>query len=396
MFPPATRWPSASASISGRVRVQDRRFLNDAGWFSFRGVSDLAAGGYVLSDREGDVLYRLDAYASRGKRNVVRCLGMLGASPWVNAGLAFSPSHPKYEWMREEIVSEANARGIYVNWCLFADAQIVVPDHNDRKTLVREFAAFCREHPGVIPGIANEAFKNGWTSAVDPALIELAALFAEDVGHSDFSISDPGDGTDQDSSADTTAQLVTLSQHSNIVVLHPNRDYGTDQRWRRWCDHLEGMTDVMGQLAHGVAYQVEEPIGAAPQDIPGRRDSDPDALAAGPFISALCGFGGYTYHKIDSEIAVDALPGFYEPADVLARIPCSPDWRYFNDGWAGSPTEGITWVGKEGKMRHLVRGNQAWSIAYGEADYDSVKWRTGWVPRVEYSGPRIRVWSVNL
>ena len=155
------------------------------------------------------------------------------------------------------------------------------------------------------------------------------------------------------------------------------------------------MTDVMGQLAHGVAYQVEEPIGAAPQEIPGRRDSDPDALAAGPFISALCGFGGYTYHKIDSEIGVDALPGFYETADVLALIPCSPDWHYFNDGWAGSPTEGITWVGKEGKMRHLVRGNKAWSIAYGEADYNSVKWRTGWVPRVEYSGQRIRVWSVN-
>jgi hypothetical protein len=75
-------------------------------------------------------------------------------------------------------------------------------------------------------------------------------------------------------------------------------------------------------------------------------------------------------------------------------VPVSPDWRYLNDSWPGAPTDGITWRGKEGKMRNLVSGDQAWTVAYGEADFDSVKWRAGWTPKLEYAGARVRVWSV--
>ena len=76
-------------------------------------------------------------------------------------------------------------------------------------------------------------------------------------------------------------------------------------------------------------------------------------------------------------------------------MPASPDWTYRNDSWAGAPTDGITWIGRPGKVRSLVRGMQAWTVAYGEADFDSVQWRPGWTPREIYAGPRVRVWAVN-
>lgn len=385
-----------SGEINGRLRVADRRLQNDAGWFSWRGVSDLAAMGYVLSGREAEVWRRFDAYQRAG-RTVVRVFGMLGSTPWVNAKLDFSPSTPGYAGARDRVAAEANRRGMYVEWCLFADAQIVVPDAHERERLTDECAAWVRANPGATSQLANEPFKNGWDEADDPALLALAERFAAGVGHRDFSIGDPMDGDNPDASAETTAKCITLSRHSNIVVMHPDRSYSeNDKRWRRWLDHLEGMTDVVSQLASGVCYVPDEPCGAALHNDPGRRDADPDAHVAAQFISAFCDFAGYTYHKIDSEIDVDMLPGFYEAADLLARVPTTPDWVYKNDSWAGSPTEGITWAGKEGKLRHYVRGNQAWSIAYGEADWGSVRWRAGWVPTVVHEGQRVRIWTVNI
>lgn len=382
------------STVAGRIRTDHHRFVNDAGAFSWRSVSDLAALGYMLSGREGEVLDRFDHYQRAG-RTMVRVLGMLGEQNWAAAGLAFSPSTPGYKSACEVLVSEANRRGMYVEFCLFADAQIVMPDAHDRERAVDDLAVFCLVHTGVVPQLANEAFKNGWSEADDPALLALADRLAATLGHRNFSISDPVDGDNPDASAATTARFKTLALHSNIIVLHPDRSYGTDSRWRRWIDHLEGMTDVVNELSHDVSYAIDEPIGAALTEQPGRRDADPDAFIAAQFVALCCGFG-FTYHKIDSEIPVAQLPGFYEVADLLARVPTSSDWRYLNDSWPGSPTEGITWIGKEGKMRHLVRGNQAWSVAYGEADWNSVKWRPGFTPSVVYAGQRVMVWTVNL
>jgi hypothetical protein len=398
-FPQARAYDGAGpvtsgGTIAGRLRAVSRRLQNDAGWFSWRGVSDLAALGYMLNGREADVMARLDAYA-RARRSVVRVLGMLGAPPWVSAGLAFSPRTPGYADARARLVAAAGRLGLYVKFDLFADAQIVVPSASDRRAWMEEFAQFCRSHPGVIPGLTNEPFKNGWQEADDPALLDLAESFARLVGHRDFFVGDPGDGGNPDASAQTTSRFVTLSRRSTLLALHPDRSFGTDTRWRRWIDHLEGMTDVLGQLAPGVAYVVDEPIGAAPAAQPGRRDNDPDAFVAAQVVAACCGFG-FTYHKIDGEIAVDQLPGFYgDAADLVASLPASPEWRYLNDSWPGAPTAGIRWAGKEGKVRNLVRGDQAWTVAYGEADFDSVKWRAGWTPRVAYTGARVRVWAVN-
>jgi hypothetical protein len=380
-------------SLPGRVRGVERRFQNDAGWFAWRGVSDLAAVGYELSGRGAEVWARFDEYR-RAKKTVVRVIGMLGTQVWVDAALAFGPTTPGYAEARERVRSEANARGLYLEWCVFGDAQVVMPGRSARLAWARESAVWCRDNPGVIPQLVNEPAFNGWSEADDPELLALADDFARVLGHRDFSIGDPKDGDNPDASAETTERLIALSKRARIAVLHPDRSFGSDARWRRWIDHLEGMTDVVHQLAPGCAYVIDEPIGAALNEQPGRRDSDTDAFVAAQAVAICCGFG-FTYHKIDSEIATSALPGFFD-VDVLADMPVSPDWVYLNDSWPGAPTNGIRWRGKEGKVRNLVRGNQAWTVAYGEGDWNSVVWRVGWTPVLVYDGPRCKVWKVNL
>jgi hypothetical protein len=307
--------PVADGAIAGRLRAVDRRLRNDAGWFSCRCVSDLPALGFVLHGRGDEVWRRFDRYKKAGK-TMVRVLGMLAADSWVSAGLDFSPRTPGYADARELLVAQANARGMYVKLDLFADAQIAVPSAAERRAMVVEqFVPFCVSHPGVFPGLANEPYKNGWTSATDPELLALAEDFAAAVGHRDFTIGDVGDD-DAEASPEIAAKMAEVARHCNVVAWHPSRSFDlNDKRWRRYLDHLEGVTDLISQWRPGVALFVEEPIGAALQAVPGRRDNDPDAFVAAHFISLLCGFAAYTYHW-PGELDVDQLPGFLEAIDV--------------------------------------------------------------------------------
>jgi len=379
-----------SSVIAGRVRAVQRHFQNDAGWFAWRSVSDLPGIGYILNGgREQQLVDRLDAYAA-ANRTIVRMCGMLNWNPPDN----FSPRTPGYWDAAAHAYDLVTARGLYLEPCFFADAQIIVPDPQERQAWMTQYGGFCAPRPGVIPQIANEPFKNGWSEADDPALLALAEQLAAILRHRDFSIGDPQDGDNPDASAETTARLVTLSQHSRIVVMHPDRgSHGDASRWRRWIDHLEGFSDVLPELAPDTALAFDEPMGAGPQYQDGRRDNDPDAFTAAQMVALAVGCG-YTYHWMQGEgLSADNLPGI--ASELLPAVPVSPDWRYYNDSWSGAPTEGITWTGATGKLRNLVRGNQAWTVAYGEGDWNSVKWRAGWTPRVVYSGPCCCVWAVN-
>lgn len=380
-------------TIAGRLRMVQRRLQNDAGWFVARGVSSFGEIGHVLHGRESDVVRRLERYAKCG-RTVVRVLGMLGDPSWAARDLLFSPRDAGYWEAAERVVSLANGLGMYVKFALFADAQFVMPDHQERKRTVESFADFCVRHPGVLPSQANEPYKNGWSTSVDPELLELADLFAMLVGHRDFSIGDAGDGVG------LADRFETQSRHCNLLDIHPDRAQPAgDKRYRRWIDHLEGFSELPPVSNRDALIDEEEPIGAHPVYDPGRRENDPDAMVAG-MVAALCSCYPFTYHWIPEEAGqfdVDDLPGLSsEVGAMLGQIPQDPSWVYMNDGWAGSPTSGIVWSGLEGKVRHLVQGHKSFSLAYGEADFDNaVRWNSGWEPRVIWAGQRVRVWAVN-
>lgn len=375
--------------VAGRIRTMDRRFHNDVDWWSWLGVSDLSGVAWVMNGgREAQLVRRLDAY-QQARRTVVRMTGML-AWPGLDS---FSPHFRGYWEAMDHTYRLVTDRGMYLELCFFADAQTIVPDTQMRRTWMTQFGDFCRERPCIIPQCANEAFKNGWSDCDDPALLELAEILATRLGHRDFSISDPA-GEQGEGGSVVKDKLVMLSHHSNICVIHSDRSqHGDTKRWRRWIDHLEGFTDVMAEMRQGTALVHDEPMGAGPQYVDGRRDNDPDAFVAAQMVSLCCGLG-YTYHWIVGE-GLDAanLPGI--AGELMPAIPITPEWRYYNDSWLGSPTEGITWHGLEGKLRHLVRNNQAWSVAYGDGDWNSVRWRPGWSPRVVHQSQRVSVWAVN-
>jgi len=380
--------PINGGIISGRITVDRRRFRDDNGWFCWRGISDFASVAHVLQGREAEIAARFDVYAA-ARRTVVRIMGMLG---W--QGLSFSPDNAQYWQALERVVTLANDRGLHIELCCFADAQVVVPDANRRREWIRQFGGFIRQHPGVIAQVANEPFKNGWSEADDPALLELAEILAGELGHRDFSIGDPMDGDDPDASAQTTAKTVTLAMRANVVVLHSSRKEDS-ARYRRWVDHLEGVTEILPSLRTGVAFVHDEPMGAGTVRVDGKRDVEPDAFIAAQMTAACCGLG-YTYHWIPEEGGlVEQLPGLLS-STFLADVPCSPDWRYLNDSWPGSPTHGVRTIGTPGKIRSLVNGNQAWTLAYGDIDYDSIAWTPPFSAReLVYDGARAKVWKIN-
>src|SRR5262245_14022788 len=380
-----------SSVVAGRVRAIQRHFQNDAGWFAWRAISDLPGIGYVLNGgREAQLVDRLDAYAA-ANRTIVRMCAMLDWSP----PDAFSPRTPGYWDALDHVYDLTLERGLYLELCCFADAQRIVPDASERTAWMTQFGNWIKPREGVIAQVANEPFKNGWSEADDPQLLALGDQLASLLGHYDFSIGDPVDGDNVDASAETNRRLITLSEHSRIVVMHPDRgSHGDPSRWRRWVDHLEGFYDVLDLLTPDTALVFDEPMGAGLQYQDGRRDNDPDAFVGAQMVALAVGCG-YTYHWMQGE-GLDArtLPGI--AGDLLPAVPVSPEWDYYNDSWSGAPTEGITWVGATGKLRNLVRGNQAWTVAYGEGDWNSVRWRSGWTPTCVYLGPRACVWTVNL
>jgi len=361
-------YPPPPAGPVSDIRIENRRFKSDNQWWAWRGVSDFNTTAYVLQSNYAAMDARFDVY-QRAKRTIVRTMAMLNWN-----GYAFSPRSVGYWSALDTVYHAAIDRGMNLELCLFADAQQIVPDVELRKAWLQQFADFIIGRPGIVPQLANEPFKNGWTGATDPALLELADLLAERLGHRHFSIGDPQDGDDPDASAETTAALVELSHHSLCTVMHPSRAEGDSSRWRRWVDHLEGFTDVIHQQAPGTALSLDEPMGAALTYQSGRRDNDPDAHIAAEMVAKCCGFG-YTYHYLCEEVPDAAqLPGLLAMAPFIDQVPVDPGWSYRNDSWDGSPTHGYRVTGKDGKVRSMVNGSSFWTVAYGELDFGSINW----------------------
>jgi len=204
------------------------------------------------------------------------------------------------------------------------------------------------------------------------------------LGHRDFAVGDAGDGN--------VPVLQTVAQHCNVALIHPDRtDDPNDSRFRRWVDHLKESSDILPQLPQTSALVFDEPMGAGVR-VYGKRDDDPDALLAAMIVAQFCETG-YTYHWIPEEKAftADALPGMAGFNKLRYELPFDPTWQFSNS----EPVDSITWTGKTGKTRNTLNGNHAWSVAYGEADWHSLKWDAGWTPSEKFAGPRIRVNEVR-
>lgn len=366
------------------ARLEAGRYRTDAGWFIPRFYSCFEAPWLVMRGRTDELCRRLDR-AQAARCNGIRTFGMLA---WPH--IAYAPTDAGYWEAQAVVVQEAAARGLYDCLCFFCDAQVVVPHPADRRILTADAAAFCREHPTTWFQCANEARKNGWTEADDPALLELALQFKWASAATIVSVSDPLDTDTEEPDNEYLRRQDRIAAAADELVLHASRDEDTTgQRMARWVDHLKGLADRRSRWA-GKGVRHDEPMGAASTRQPGRRDNSAVAHVAGAVVGAMC--GGYTYmHRPDED---DACPGLLESA-VAADIPGSPDMRFINATLPGSLVEAFS--GWE-KCRTLVGQSEAWAVAYGRHP-GSVDFAQGWAPEVvlelQDDEGQVRVWRAR-
>jgi hypothetical protein len=373
--------PKPVAKLAGRIRVEQGRFRNDAGWWQWLGISEFDLLHLAQTGRRWEVEQRLDNAAAHRLTNV-RVLAM--------ASIMFrlTPDDPGYGDSLTWLLEQAAARGLYIEFVFFADAQILYPRDADRERILRYLAGRVRAEHGVIPSLANEAFKNGWAEADDPKLLALADLAASILGHRDFIISDPQDGDNVDASLETMEKSVRIARHANIVALHSSRMGGSQPdgaRLRRWVDHLEGFVDLLQYVSSAVKRQVagvhNEPMGQASRCLD-NRECDGEVSLAGA-LTALKAGAGYTYHRIAAHDP--ATPGLDLIGQIAPLLPPGPECQYQNDSIGDSATRGFTW---RGKVRSWVCGSRGFVLAYGLDGTGSVTWANRWQPaRVIYQSP---------
>lgn len=382
------------ATIAGRVRSVGGRFVNDAGPFQWRGISEFDFVHLVRTGNEAELVRRLTRGTSVGQRNVFRV--------FARAVNLFDLNHAQagYWEALDRTIALVNGAGAYVELCYLPDAQSL--DSGTRRMLVQQYGSRYRDNPGVIAQIANEPWQNGWSSAVDPALLDLGDLLASVLGHRDFSIGDPADGDDQDASAETAKEAVTLGRHSNIIVIHSSRKGGAapeSERYRRYIDHGESFYDVMSQVRQvnaNASCVNDEPMGVAGiRWVPlagGKtyeREFEPEAVLADELTTLTIGCG-HTLHYISAQN--DSLPGLDLLGRISPRLPADASWSYRNDSWSGSATRGFTGFGK---CRTYTNGSEAYVTCNG-TNKGGVNWANGFAPNETlFDGSHVSVWHAQ-
>jgi hypothetical protein len=349
------------APVLGPLSVRDGRLWDGTRYFGWRGVSEFDAIHAVLTGRRSDLQRRFDRAAANGC-NGIRVLMM------ARNLFQLDPGQAGYWPAVDVAVQDAHQRGLYVELVLFADAQAVMPNPAARIEFAAEFAAWANGRPGLLPQYANEAAFNGWSGATDPLLFDIVGRTTLTMP---FSISDPSDYVaDTDTGEPLRGEFVALSRRSPILVLHAERK-APDTRWAGWVDHLKGFDEVCPR--DSLRYRIhDEPMGAAADWQPGRRDNRPDAHRAAALVCAVLGIG-YTYHYISAQS--DATPGL-DGQKIAAQIPQTPDFQFKNAGTGGACVRSFSgWD----KIRTCDNGREAWAVAYGHpAVPRSIEWADGW------------------
>ena len=143
-----------------RLRMERGRFRTGAGWIVPRFYSLFHAMDLVGTEAGLREFRRLLDRAVKARCNGIRVFGMLD---WPT--IKISPRMATYGRQREIVFRETSRRSLYVSWCLFCDAQRVMPEAAERTSCLDETLDWLRTQSHGILRLANEARKNGWSEA---------------------------------------------------------------------------------------------------------------------------------------------------------------------------------------------------------------------------------------
>jgi hypothetical protein len=335
------------------LRIEGTRFLSNGATFQWRGISAFRLVEIEARGARADVVRYLDWAAAR-RLTVVRVFTMarhlFDLSP--ADGLRALPA----------VLDLAAARGIHVEVVALADTAAIPIDIDGHVTRVGAIAA---AHPNTIVEIANEpAHPTQRADVRDVAVLKrLAALVP------------PGVPVAYGSAEEDPAFA-----GGHFATMHfPRSDRASG--WGHVLALAQGATLVREWRKPVVS---DEPIGAAEQSIPGRRDNVAARFRAAALLTRLAGLGG-TFH--------------YE-GGLQARIPTARERACFdawNSAWtllprdveargafyaAGEPDAAVTSYVRERAAGVFARQSErtAWVLAIDVRGDPLLKWSAGWKP----------------
>lgn len=330
--------------LAGRLRVDGRFFVNDAG--TFRPI--FASALSVLRRSQDEMRGVLD-WAVQTGFNGIRVFG--GALTWAGQTAAHA---------RERLpllLSEAAARGLYVEVTAITDSR---DGGYDPAAHVAAVAGICDQATNAILEVANEPYHGTQLDAIHSAAHLLAIgrvsriPFALGAAADDESV-EMGGGT--------------------FVTAHLDR--GRD-KWNqvRRVRELAALSENTGKPVLN-----NEPIGAGEVSHGGRRESDPAFFFCMGALNRLFEVGG-VFH---SEAGVNAVPlGPVEQACAEAFvagsrvIPAEERLGFMNAGWTGSPVASARFEQTIVRAYTGVSGARAWTVLVGLSGDPGLALQGGW------------------
>lgn len=277
-----------TAGGPGRVRVDGTLFANpDGSSFHWRGITAFRLVEQVAHGREGEAAAYLDWARDHGV-TVVRVLTMAKHLFELTPadGLAALP----------RLLTLAAERGLHVEVVALADTAEYDVDLDAHVLAVGKIAA---AHPNAFLEIANEPYHGTQNAALHDraTLARLAALVPPEVV---LALGSP-----------RAANALAVSPAGDYVTVHMPR--GGGDPW----DHVRELAGGAALVAHyGRPVVSDEPIGAAPEAVRGRRDDSPERFRAAALLTRMTGMHA-TFH--------------YE-GGLRAKVPTGPELRAF-EAW---------------------------------------------------------------
>ncbi len=332
------------------VRATGRRFVRPDGQpFQWRGISAFRLLERLASGQETEVARYLDWAAGEGL-TVVRVLAMAH-------GLFDLPPARGLEHL-DRLLDLAGSRGLHVEVVALADT---ASDPGSLEEQVAAVGVICARHGNAFLELANEPdHPTQRLSLGDPAtLVALRRLVPAGVPV-----------------AVGTASSLTALAAGDYVTLHVAR--GVKNPWTSVWSAVDAH-DRVAPLGRPVVS--DEPIGAADQADPGRRDDDPARFRAMALTDRFLGIGA-TFHY---EGGLDArLPEGREAACFRAwqeAWTALPDDFEAHARFVGSPggdSPVVLDAGGTGRTLEAQEGGVSWILLVGATGTPKATWRDGW------------------
>lgn len=313
---------------TGAIRISGRAVADDGGEFPALGASLFWAAWAYRHDRP-----RLDdhlAVLAAHRVDYIRALGVVGRQPYW-AGREIDWRWPDYDEVIAGLTDLAfDTYGLRIEWTIFADADEMIPERDERFRLVDRFLSMSkgREHKIMHFEVANESWQNGFAGPAGIAQIREIARYLTDRTGIPVAISD-SEGADC-----TDHQALYRDAGVEILTEHFDRDISGPLR--HWAPVLQPWR-LLECVGLPQVVSSNEPIGPESSV---ESDSDPARIVAAAVVSYLSGVGMYVLHTDAGVWGRQTLMAMRDVPAILAGLKAMkgylpadlPNWaRYRHD-----------------------------------------------------------------